>query len=227
MFNAPGSSMPPRGAYPPPPSPPSQPGGEFTGMFGARDPGRPAPPPSSSSPTPPKKDESSEFTRMFNSPLEPAPLKAVQGPPDPFGGRPNVPQPQTAPAGEFTQMFGRHEGPPPPAPAMGTPTPRPPSSAGATSVFQTPGPQAGGGAPARFGGDIGFGQQPQGPPPSVGAGNFTSIMSTPSEGILARAAAETAPAKKGFFKTYWPLILVIAILVIAMVVILIVFSKKH
>ena len=70
-------------------------------------------------------------------------------------------------------------------------------------------------------------QQPQGPPPSVGAGNYTSIMSRPSEGILAHAAAETAPAKKGFFKTYWPLILVFSILIIALVVILIIFSKKH
>jgi hypothetical protein len=158
---------------------------------------------------------------MFNSPLEPTPLKAVQGPPDPFGGRPNVPQPQQAPAGEFTQMFGRHEGAPPPPAPIATPTPRPPSAAGATSVFETPRPQMSGGTP--------YGQQQyQGPGPSVGAGSFTSIMSRPSEGILAQAAAAEAPAKKkGFFKTYWPLILVFVVLIVALVVVLIVFSKQH
>jgi hypothetical protein len=189
-------------------------------MFGGREPGRPASPPGAYPAPPQRGDDASEFTRMFNSPLEPAPLKSVQGPPDPFGGRPNVPQPQQAPAGEFTQMFGRHEGPPPPPPPIATPTPRPPSAGGATSVFETPRPQMSGGAS--------YGQQHQGPAPSVGAGSFTSIMSRPSEGILAQAAAAEAPVKKkGFFKTYWPLILVVVVLISAMVVLLIVFAKKR
>jgi hypothetical protein len=73
-----------------------------------------------------------------------------------------------------------------------------------------------------------YGQQYQGPAPSVGAGSFTSIMSRPSEGILAQAAAAEAPAKKkGFFKTYWPLILVFVVLIVVLVVVLIIFAKKH
>ena len=86
------------------------------------------------------------------------------------------------------------------------------------------------GATSAFGGGGGFGQAPsaQGPPPSVGAQNYTSIMARPSEGILAQAAA-AAPVeeKKGFFKTYWPLIAGLSVLVIALVVIIIIFSKKN
>jgi serine/threonine protein kinase len=184
MFNAPTA---PPSAYPPPPPPPAA---AFPGMFGGREPARPAPLPGAyASPPPPphREDEASEFTRMFNSPQEPVPLKPVQGPPDPFGGRPNVPQPQQAPAGEFTQMFGRHDGPPPPPPAIATPTPRLPSASGATSVFETPRPQMSGGAS--------YGQQYQGPPPSVGAGSFTSVMSRPPEGIVPQRSAET-PSRK-------------------------------
>ena len=108
-------------------------------------------------------------------------------------------------------MFGKG-GVTPQAAPKGPPLPRTAADAGATSVFKPPQPS-----------------YSYAPPQSVGQSDFTTMMARPSKGILAEAAASTPVVeKKSFFKTYLPLILFGAVLLVIVIAVLIFLAmRKH
>jgi hypothetical protein len=182
-----------------------------------------APPPSTyAAPgAPPAKSEAGEFTRMFESPLRPEPLKQVQGgAPDPYAGLGPAGPTQPAPAGEFTMMFGAKDLPPAKTPPIAPPVVSAPGSGSATNVFETPQFTGGFKVP-------GAATPSSGPAPSVGQIEYSTLMSKPSEGILAQAAAaQPVEEQKSFFKRNMPLILIGAAFLLLLIIIIVVFALK-
>jgi len=152
-----------------PPGPPAKEPGEFTKMFPSL---RPESGGTSHQPPPP--EEPSEFTKFFQSPIHPTPAGNQRAPSTPQSGFP-VGQPINRPnarGSEFTQMFGTPNQPP----SRGTAPPVQPlgpsggigsgggvGPSSATGAFSTP-------KPAGF-------PPPRSSSPSMGAGEFTRMMS--------------------------------------------------
>jgi hypothetical protein len=164
------------------------------------------------SPNPASSNGPGEFTKIFSNPLPTTPLaeKLETAHPEPAGKAP------PRPSSEFTKMFG---GPAEQAPPTGSPAPR--YRAGATGIFSNPQfPSSGGVAP---------------PAPS-GPGEYTRILrsssvgSEPAEAPVPAAKAEKAPentAKPQQSTKLLPLVIVLAVLVIAAILLLIYVLTKH
>jgi hypothetical protein len=170
----------------------SPPRGEFTGMFQAAPPSRPAPTPPA--PTPPAPDTApvGEFTGLFEArPSNTAPPPAFTQPafkaPEPFVAAP--PPTEPAQGGEFTRMFkAPADISTPPPQAYTPPVPAPPSR----QSFREPEP--GGGAeftkyfenplkPVAMGTPQPSIDLPPPPPPTGGPrqGDFTNVFGRPPE----------------------------------------------
>jgi hypothetical protein len=202
-------------------------------------PSTPAPPPQQSAPP---GEQPGEFTRFFEAPIGPMPQSpAVQQPLKPQA-------PGTAGAnrvGEFTQIFGRGDIP---QPATVTPPASAPGSSNATQAFAVPVPPppqayppadyAPGAYPAPYaqapyaqgGYDYNaYAQQPQAP---QGPGSYTRMMASPAQLTFGQKPADAstptpAAAEPSAFRTYLPLILGMAgVLIIVIVVIVILASRQ-
>lgn len=159
---------------------------------------------------PEPRDAPSEFTRFFESPLQPQPLKEPRAGMDQFGSTPLAPTPSPDKPGEFTQMFGN--------PSKGV---APQQNASGFAPL-------GGGASAT--GAFASPVQPINPARSSAPkepGEFTrmmaagSISATPSLGQPASSAPAT-PAKSNM-----PLIVILAALALFAVLIILFFVLRQ
>ncbi len=167
--------------------------------------------PAPMAPPPPKPASGAgEFTKIFSNPLPTTPLaEKLEG--THAVGKETAPR---RPASDFTQMFGQPQNP-------ATPGMAPPMNAGATGIFAGPKIPASGSAQ---------------PPAPTGPSEYTRMFGTP---VTASASAE-APAEKPKAEQkpaaaqkvqadtkFWPLVIVLAVLVIAAILLLLYVLKKH
>jgi hypothetical protein len=205
---APAQQAPPQQARPQA-GPPSPQPGEFTRMFQtpAHPTEQPVAAPTSLSAS---KSKDGEFTRFFETPMAQGPLPqspAVQqplAPKVPGSSGPNR-------VGEFTQMFGRGSMPaaPPPTPSA------PPPAGGATSAFAVERPAAPSPAPLIPKGPSEYTQMFARPAP------LTFGQPSPQQQQPAQPKPQAAP------KSYLPLILGLAAVVLLAVVIVVIFALRR
>ncbi len=180
---------------------------EFTRMFQTPAAENPAP----IAPSAPKSSSGGgEFTKIFSNPLPTTPL------PEKLDGTQAVSRESAPrrPASDFTQMFGQAQNP-------ATPGMAPPINAGATGIFTGPKLPTGGSAP---------------PPAPTGPSEYTRMFGTPAAASGSHETASETPkaeqkpaaAQKVQADTkFWPLVIVLAVLVIAAILLLVYVLKKH
>jgi hypothetical protein len=217
MFQAPVTRPAPPQAQPQPPpqpAPPSAQPGEFTRMFQSPQRSTPQPAPVPTGPAPSSTSTPGEFTRFFETPVAPGPL-----PQSPAIQKPLAPQPPGSGGvnrvGEFTQMFGRGSVPSAPPPPPSAP---PPVASGATNAFAVPRPASPPAAPII----------PRGP------SEYTQMFAQPAPLTLGQPSpqqpqpAQPKPLSKSApAKSYLPLILGLAAVVILAVVIVLIFALRR
>jgi hypothetical protein len=208
MFQAPATPQAPPHQAPPQAGPPSPQPGEFTRMF--QTPSHPAQQPVAAPAGPSAStSKAGEFTRFFETPVAQGPLPqspAVQqplAPKVPGSSGPNR-------VGEFTRQFGAGS-----VPAASPPTPSaPPPAAGATSAFAVQRPAA----------------PSPGPPIPKGPSEYTQMFARPAPLTLGQPSPQqqqpAQPKPQAAPKSYLPLILGLAAVVLLAVVIVVIFALR-